>query len=374
MTVLLLSTRWRVCKTTVSDISVHLIVAHNKWDQIHVRSCAKLWILWVAHTREKWFWQLRLRCSHRKWQVCTGTCRRCSVCTCWAESAHVTDPCWRWCCGRAAGWARGRCFGELPWSFLLRRPPTTAPSGPGRRPSFPLWDIDVEARVWGPHDVAGTRVQQDVGGVQSAHSNQTHSIPAGDKISSGVWCVLSFFMCCRFFFHISTLLFVSMKGGKGETLSLVLAEEFTLVQADVMHLIGWAAAVGSVPLVRRARPALPETGRENWLAVWVTLIKRTRQSSQLSIRAALEDLPLKVADVTSYISVRAADRYFSQHGGLGKDCRNNGPQMHTFTRLSGPQFPQGDRAFEAEAQEVTTGNKVVGEVWVWVACDKERII
>lgn len=29
-----------------------------------------------------------------------------------------------------------------------------------------------------------------------------------------------------------------MKGGKGETLALVLPEEFTFLQADVMHLIG----------------------------------------------------------------------------------------------------------------------------------------
>lgn len=34
------------------------------------------------------------------------------------------------------------------------------------------------------------------------------------------------------------LLFVSMEGGKGETLALVFPEEFTLLQADVMHLIG----------------------------------------------------------------------------------------------------------------------------------------
>lgn len=39
-------------------------------------------------------------------------------------------------------------------------------------------DIDVKAYVRGSHDVAGTRVQKDVGGIQSAYSNQTHSIPA----------------------------------------------------------------------------------------------------------------------------------------------------------------------------------------------------
>lgn len=60
-------------------------------------------------------------------------------------------------------------------------------------------------------------------------------------------------------FHIYHLLFVSMKGGKGETLALVLPEEFAFIQADVVHLVGRAAPVGPVPLVSRARPTLPET-------------------------------------------------------------------------------------------------------------------
>lgn len=56
-------------------------------------------------------------------------------------------------------------------------------------------DVDVKARVRGPHDVAGTRVQQDVGGVQSAYSDQTYSIPAGEETRSAPnragWCVLT---------------------------------------------------------------------------------------------------------------------------------------------------------------------------------------
>ena len=40
-----------------------------------------------------------------------------------------------------------------------------------------------------------------------------------------------------------------MKGGKRETLPLVLSEKFALLQADVMHLIGRAAAVRALPLV-----------------------------------------------------------------------------------------------------------------------------
>lgn len=57
-------------------------------------------------------------------------------------------------------------------------------------------DIDVKTCVRAPHDVAGSRVQQDVGGVQSAHSDQTYSIPAATETWSAlncvVWCVFSF--------------------------------------------------------------------------------------------------------------------------------------------------------------------------------------
>lgn len=95
-----------------------------------------------------------------------------------------------------------------------------------------LGDIDVKARVRGPHDVAGTRVQQDVGGLQSAHSNHTYSISA--KTGSALNGAGSHFLA---FSHYD-LLFVSMKGGKGEALALVFPEEFTFLQADVMHLIG----------------------------------------------------------------------------------------------------------------------------------------
>lgn len=45
------------------------------------------------------------------------------------------------------------------------------------------------------------------------------------------------------------LLLVGVEGGEGETLALVLAKELALVQADVVHLVGRAAAVGAVPLV-----------------------------------------------------------------------------------------------------------------------------
>lgn len=58
--------------------------------------------------------------------------------------------------------------------------PRWLPLAPDKRRVLLLRDVDVEARVRGPHDVAGTGVQHDVGGVQPAHSDQTHSIPAVD--------------------------------------------------------------------------------------------------------------------------------------------------------------------------------------------------
>lgn len=95
-------------------------------------------------------------------------------------------------------------------------------------------DIDVKARVRAPHDVAGARVQQDVGGVQSAYADQTYAIPAAAKTRSALNSAGSHLLALSHY----DLLFVSMKGGKGETLALVVPEEFTFLQADVMHLVG----------------------------------------------------------------------------------------------------------------------------------------
>lgn len=44
-------------------------------------------------------------------------------------------------------------------------------------------------------------------------------------------------------------LLVCVEGGEGETLPLVLPKELALLQTNVMHLIGRAAAVGALPLV-----------------------------------------------------------------------------------------------------------------------------
>lgn len=131
-----------------------------------------------------------------------------------------------------------------------RAAPRWLPVAPDKCRVLLFGDVDVEACVRGPHDVAGTRVQQDVGGVQSAYADQTYSVPAvaetRSALSSTGWCVRDLIL---WLFHIYDLLFVSMKGRKGETLALVFPEEFTFLQADVVHLVGRAAPVRSVPLV-----------------------------------------------------------------------------------------------------------------------------
>lgn len=64
----------------------------------------------------------------------------------------------------------------------------SAAAAPGRLPLAAdkrrvllLGDVDVEAGVGGAHDVARTRVQHDVGGVQPPHSDQTHAEPAPSR-------------------------------------------------------------------------------------------------------------------------------------------------------------------------------------------------
>lgn len=79
-------------------------------------------------------WWVCMFDQHRKVQT-EGQCVNVTQSLC---RAHLTDPCWRWYCGLAGGWVRGRWFGALPWHFLPRRP-TMAPSGPGQMLSSPLW-------------------------------------------------------------------------------------------------------------------------------------------------------------------------------------------------------------------------------------------
>lgn len=49
-------------------------------------------------------------------------------------------------------------------------------------------DVDVETGVWDSHDVAGSRVQEDVGCVHPAHPDQTHPISA-TAVNSVIVCV-----------------------------------------------------------------------------------------------------------------------------------------------------------------------------------------
>lgn len=121
-------------------------------------------------------------------------------------------------------------------------------------------DIYIKAYVRCPHDVAGTRVQQDVGGVEPAHSNQTHAVPATTETKWGLHSERLWTLSHLGFYHYSVL-FVSVKGGKRKTFALVLPKEFTLLQADVMHLISRAAPVGAVPLVCCTCTPLPVTNQ-----------------------------------------------------------------------------------------------------------------
>lgn len=82
--------------------------------------------------------------------------------------------------------------------------------------------------------MAGTRVQKDVGGVQSAHSDQTNSIPEDEEGRSALQAGAVDYV----FYLLCDLLFVSMKGRKGETFALIFPKEFTFLQADVMHFVG----------------------------------------------------------------------------------------------------------------------------------------
>lgn len=74
----------------------------------------------------------------------------------------------------------------------LVHPPGISPCAtPWRLPLTPdkCWillfgNIDIKTGVRRSHDVTRTRVQQDVCGVQSAYSNQTHSVPADTETGS----------------------------------------------------------------------------------------------------------------------------------------------------------------------------------------------
>lgn len=59
-----------------------------------------------------------------------------------------------------------------------------------------LGDVDVVAGVWGGHDVARTRVQQDALVVLPLHPDQTHTIPVG-RWRTAIWyAVLSVIQWC----------------------------------------------------------------------------------------------------------------------------------------------------------------------------------
>lgn len=124
-------------------------------------------------------------------------------------------------------------------------------------------DVYIKAYVRCTHDVAGTRVQQDVGGVKPAHSDQTYTVPATTETSWGLHNARFWVLSYLGFLYYS-ILFVSVEGGKRKTFALVLSKEFTLLQADVMHLISRATTVGAVPLVCWTCTPLSVIDKEIW--------------------------------------------------------------------------------------------------------------
>lgn len=166
-------------------------------------------------------------------------------------------------------------------------------------------DIDVKACVRGPHDVAGTRVQQDVGGVQSAYSNQTYSIPAGAETRSALkragWCVFSFLglftLWLTFYEHERRQRWNSCPG-------IPRRIYFPPGGCDAPHWLSSAGRFGAIGPLNTHRPPWDRQRElighmeKEWPLQHVT------QSIKLYTRSTCEDFPF-------YISVRAADQYFN---------------------------------------------------------------
>lgn len=119
--------------------------------------------------------------QHRKLQT-EGQCVNVTQSLC---RAHLTDPCWRWYCGLAGEWVRGRWFGALPWHFLPRRP-TMAPSDPWQKLSSPPWRCWCKSTC--PRPPWCGRDQGSAGcwwcPVCALQSDTLHTCRRGDEVSS----------------------------------------------------------------------------------------------------------------------------------------------------------------------------------------------
>lgn len=90
---------------------------------------------------------------------------------------------------------------------------------------------------------------------------------------------------------------------------------------DAPHWLSNGGRLGATGLPSRRHPPWDRKRRvighvgKDWPLEYVT------RSICLSTRAMSQRFSLKVAEVTSYISVRPPDQYFNQHTGVGKDTQ-----------------------------------------------------
>lgn len=188
--------------------------------------------------------------------------RRKSLC----YSGYLTNPCWQWYYGLAGGSAHGRWFGARPWCFPLQFP-MMAPSGPWQKLNSPLWRCLCKSICRMPPWCGRDRGSAGCWWCRTCalQSDTRRTCNHRDKVRS-LQCNGAGTFASGLFLHF-TILFVSVERGKYKTFALVLPKEFTLLQADVMHLIRRAAPVGAVPLVCRTCTTLPVTEHEIWLHI-----------------------------------------------------------------------------------------------------------
>lgn len=176
-----------------------------------------------------------------------------------------TNPCWQWYYGLAGGSTHGRWFGGPPWYSPLWLP-MMAPSGPWQKLNSLLWRCLYKSirqmPPWCGRDQgwAGCWWYRTCA-LQSNTRRTCTTETRWDLHSERLWAL------SHLGFSHYSILFVSVKGGKRKTFPLVLPKEFTLLQADVMHLISRAAPVGAVPLVCWTHTPLPGTNQEIPLAI-----------------------------------------------------------------------------------------------------------
>lgn len=170
-------------------------------------------------------------------------------------SQCLTNPCWQWCYALVGGSDHGRWIGAHPWNFPLWLP-MMAPFGPWQRLNSPLWRYLYKSICQMPPWCGRDRGSAGCWWCQTCalQSDTRRTCNHRDKVRMWPPSHLGF---ARY-----NILLVSVEGGKCKTFALVLPKEFTLLQADVMHLISRAAPVGAVPLICWTRTSLPVTDQD----------------------------------------------------------------------------------------------------------------